>query len=281
MSPAPPTTPRRVHPQPRVAVLVPCHNESTTVEAVVRAFQQSLPEASVVVYDNASDDETARIAEAAGAVVGHEPVPGKGRVVRRMLREVDADVYLMVDGDDTYDASVAPSLVASLVERSLDVVHGLRVTTDPDAYPFGRRFGNRLIRTVFALAAGAELRDPLTGYRLLSRRFVDAFPCNSNRFELETELNFAYARLGIEVLEVETSYRARPVGSVSKLNTFRDGLRILSAIAREGTRLRATRLFAGRTLEKLRNDFSESSSWPGPIDLAQDSAPPSSEGSAP
>lgn len=214
----------------RVAVLVPCYNEEATVAAVVRDFRTVLPDAVVYVYDNNSTDETVARAKEAGAVVGLERRQGKGYVVQRMFADVDADVYLLVDGDDTYDAASAPELVELLQREHLDMVCGSRVAQAEAAYRPGHVFGNKMLTGLVRVLFGQRFKDMLTGYRCMSRRFVKSFPALATGFETETELTVHALSLDLPVSEVETRYRERPEGSVSKLSTFRDGFRILGLI---------------------------------------------------
>ena len=216
----------------KIAVLVPCYNEARTIAAIVRDFNRYLPSAQVYVFDNNSTDDTARVAREAGAIVRHVAAQGKGSVVRRMFADVDADAYLMVDGDDTYDASAAPQLVARLLDEGLDMVVGSRVTDEQAAYRFGHRFGNRLLTGCLATLFGRTFNDILSGYRVFSRRYVKSFAAHSTGFETETELTVHALELRLPVAEVETVYKARPEGSFSKLNTYRDGARILMTILR-------------------------------------------------
>ncbi|MBK0394422.1 glycosyltransferase family 2 protein [Ramlibacter algicola] len=214
-----------------IAVLIPCYNEEVAIGQVVRDFRRALPGARVYVYDNASTDRTAEVAAAAGAIVGQEPFPGKGNVMRRMFSDVEADVYVLVDGDDTYDASAAPALVRTLLDGQLDMVNGARVTQIKEAYRFGHRFGNRLLTGIVQQIFGKQFGDMLSGYRVFSRRFVKSFPATSSGFEIETELTVHALELRMKTAEVPTRYKDRPEGSTSKLNTIRDGLRILRMIA--------------------------------------------------
>lgn len=214
-----------------IAVLIPCFNEEVAIGKVVRDFRQALPSAKIHVYDNASIDRTAQVAEQAGAIVGHEPFPGKGNVMRRMFSDVEADVYVLVDGDDTYDAASAPALVRALLDRQLDMVNGARVTEIKEAYRFGHRFGNRMLTGLVQLIFGKQFNDMLSGYRVFSRRFVKSFPAISSGFEIETELTVHALELRMKTAEVPTRYKDRPAGSASKLNTIRDGIRILRMIA--------------------------------------------------
>lgn len=217
---------------PRVAVLVPCYNEALTIAAIVRDFNKFLPEAVVYVFDNNSTDDTIRIAREAGAVVRAVPLQGKGNVIRRMFADVEADVYVMVDGDDTYDASVAQQLIDRLLDDGLDMVVGKRVAEEQEAYRFGHRFGNRLLTGCVATVFGNTFSDMLSGYRVFSRRYVKSFAAHSAGFETETELTVHALELRMPVSEVETVYKSRPEGSVSKLSTYKDGIRILWMIIR-------------------------------------------------
>lgn len=216
----------------RIAILVPCYNEALTIEAIVRDFRASLPQATVYVFDNNSTDGTAEIARAAGASVRLVPHQGKGSVVRRMFADIEADAYIMVDGDDTYDAAIAPQLVAKLFDEGLDMVVGNRVTEEQAAYRLGHRFGNNLLTGCVSMLFGRTFTDILSGYRVFSRRYVKSFAAHSTGFEIETELTVHALELRMPVAEVETVYKARPEGSFSKLNTYRDGWRILMTILR-------------------------------------------------
>jgi len=214
----------------RIAVLVPCYNEGATIGQVVKSFRDALPDCAVYVYDNNSTDDTVEKAEAAGAIVRRELLQGKGHVVRRMFADIEANIFILVDGDDTYDASAAPMLVAHLLDNSLDMVTAKRVAESSGAYRFGHVFGNRMLTTLVAKSFGQRVTDLLSGYRILSRRFVKSFPVLTGGFEIETELTVHALELGIPQDEVETVYRERPADSASKLNTYRDGFRILRAI---------------------------------------------------
>jgi glycosyltransferase involved in cell wall biosynthesis len=218
---------------PRVAVLVPCYNEALTVGKVVADFRQALPGCSVYVYDNRSTDGTGDLARAAGAVVRREPRPGKGVVVRRMFAEIDADIYVMTDGDATYDATRAPEMVAMLVADDLDLVTGLRDDEGrEDAYRRGHRLGNRAFNALLGVLFGERPTDMFSGYRVLSRRFVKSFPMEARGFEIETELTVHALELRVPAAELRTRYFERPAGSASKLSTYRDGFRILATMAR-------------------------------------------------
>ncbi|RVU17755.1 glycosyltransferase [Methylobacterium oryzihabitans] len=216
----------------RVAVLVPCFNEAATIGEVVRAFRALPVGATVYVYDNNSTDDTAAVAASAGAVVRQETRQGKGHVVRRMFADIEADIYVLVDGDGTYDAEAAPRLIATLLERQLDFVNASRVSTATDAYRRGHRFGNWALTRLVQITFGRQLCDVLSGYKVLSRRFVKSFPAMSQGFETETELAVHALELRMPLAEVATVYRERPACSPSKLRTYRDGARILMLIAR-------------------------------------------------
>jgi glycosyltransferase involved in cell wall biosynthesis len=214
----------------RLAILVPCFNEEAAIAKVVGDFRSALPEAVIYVYDNNSTDRTAEAARAAGALVRRELHQGKGNVVRRMFADVEADVYVLVDGDATYDAPSARAMIARLREERLDMVVAARVEKDAGAYRPGHRTGNRLLTRFFASVFDATFSDILSGYRVFSRRFVKSFPVLSRGFEIETELVVHALELELPVAEIPTPYYARPRGSVSKLSTWRDGLRILLTI---------------------------------------------------
>ncbi|MBV7538310.1 glycosyltransferase [Duganella sp. sic0402] len=216
----------------RIAILVPCYNEALTIAAIVRDFQVCLPQAQVYVFDNNSTDGTADVARAAGAIVRNVPAQGKGSVVRRMFADIEADAYVMVDGDDTYDASVAPQLVERMLDEGLDMVVGNRVSTEQAAYRPGHRFGNAMLTGCVSFIFGRTFTDILSGYRVFSRRYVKSFAAHSAGFEIETELTVHSLALRMPVAEVATVYKSRPEGSVSKLNTYRDGFRILGTIFR-------------------------------------------------
>ncbi|HLZ72527.1 MAG TPA: glycosyltransferase family 2 protein [Dehalococcoidia bacterium] len=216
----------------RVAVLVPCYNEAATVAQVVSGFRAALPAATVYVYDNNSTDGTPELARAAGAEVRAERLQGKGNVVRRMFADVDADVYVLVDGDSTYDPALAPRLVERLVAERLDMVVGCRASSADEAYRAGHRLGNRLLTRSISLLFGQSFTDILSGYRVLSRRFVKSFPAMSPGFEIETELTVHALKLRMPAAEIIGAYGARPDGSASKLNTYGDGLKILRTVLR-------------------------------------------------
>jgi glycosyltransferase involved in cell wall biosynthesis len=213
-----------------IAVLVPCFNEEAAIHKVVADFRAALPTATVYVYDNNSTDRTAAVAREAGAEVRSEGRRGKGNVVRRMFQDIEADVYVMVDGDDTYDASMAPALVARLHDEDLDMVVGRRVETHQAAYRAGHRLGNAVLTGLVRWLFAATIDDMLSGYRVFSRRFVKSFPSFSREFEIETELTVHAMQMKMPVAEVPTPYKERPPGSTSKLRTFRDGWRILLTI---------------------------------------------------
>jgi glycosyltransferase involved in cell wall biosynthesis len=216
--------------QPRVAVLVPCFNEQAAVATVIADFRKSLPSAQIHVYDNNSSDRTRAVALEAGAQVRSERRQGKGHVVRRMFADIDADIYVLVDGDATYDAASAPRMIETLKADHLDMVVGLRVDRAEAAFRSGHRTGNRMLTGFLSAVFGQEFKDILSGYRVFSRRFVKSFPVLSDGFEIETELSVHALELALPVAEIETPYYARPEGSFSKLNTWRDGLRILGTI---------------------------------------------------
>jgi glycosyltransferase involved in cell wall biosynthesis len=215
---------------PRLAVLMPCYNESVAIGGVVAGFRAALPDAEVFVYDNNSSDDTAARAAAAGAVVRREPRQGKGHVVRRMFADVEADVYVLVDGDGTYEAAAAPAMVARLLGERLDMVTGVRVSQAAGAYRPGHVFGNVVLTGLVARLFGARMADMLSGYRVFSRRFVKSFPALAGGFETETEFTVHALQLGLPTGEFATGYGERPAGSQSKLRTLRDGARILRLI---------------------------------------------------
>src|SRR5882672_5767129 len=229
----------------RIAVLVPCFNEEAAVATVVADFRKALPAATIHVYDNNSRDRTVAVAREAGAEVRSETHQGKGHVVRRMFADVDADVYVLVDGDATYDAPSAPAMIEKLLSEHLDMVVGLRVDQSVAAYRPGHRAGNWMLTSFLASVFGETFKDILSGYRVFSRRFVKSFPVLSDGFEIETELSVHALELALPVAEIETPYYARPEGSFSKLNTWRDGFRILNTILKLYRSEKPLRFFAG------------------------------------
>ncbi|MFN3387789.1 MAG: glycosyltransferase family 2 protein [Allosphingosinicella sp.] len=214
----------------RIAVLLPCFNEEAAIGQTIAAFRAALPGARIYVYDNNSSDRTAEVARAAGAIVREERMQGKGHVVRRMFADVEADVYVMADGDATYDAGAAPEMVGRLVDERLDMVVGARRSELEDAYRRGHRMGNRLFTGILASLFGRTFTDIFSGYRVFSRRFVKSFPALSRGFETETEISVHALELAMPVAEIVTAYGARPEGSHSKLSTYRDGWRIMRTI---------------------------------------------------
>lgn len=214
-----------------IAVILPCYNEEAAIGKTVRDFHAALPGAKIYVYDNNSKDQTAAVAREAGAIVRTELRQGKGNVMRRMFADVEADIYVLADGDDTYDASVAPALIKKLIEEGLDIVTGRRVHTEAAAYRAGHVFGNRMLTGLTAMMFNVRLGDTLSGYRVMSRRFVKSFPFTAEGFGIETELTVHAVRLLMPMAEVDTAYKERPAGSVSKLSTYRDGFKILFTIA--------------------------------------------------
>ena len=213
-----------------IAILIPCYNEEGAIAQVVADFKAALPTATIYVYDNNSADRTVQVARSAGAVVRREPLQGKGNVVRRMFADVSADVYVLVDGDATYHAASAPSMIERLVDDNLDMVVGTRLKTEAHgAFRSGHQLGNHVLTGLVAWLFGGQFKDMLSGYRVFSRRFVKSFPALATGFETETELSVHAASLHMPVAEMETPYFARPEGTQSKLNTWRDGFRILSA----------------------------------------------------
>jgi glycosyltransferase involved in cell wall biosynthesis len=213
-----------------IAVLLPCYNEEAAIAQTVAGFRAALPGAAIYVYDNNSSDRTAEVARAAGAIVRCERIQGKGAVVRRMFADIDADVYVMADGDATYDSAAAPGLIARLFDEQLDMIVGSRISEAELAYRRGHRFGNALLTGMLARLFGRSFTDILSGYRVFSRRFVKSFPSLSAGFEIETEISVHALELKMPCAEIETRYFARPEGSASKLNTYGDGWRILRTI---------------------------------------------------
>ena len=215
-----------------IAILIPCYNEEQTIHKVVSDFQYYLPKAEVYVFDNNSSDATSVIAEKAGAIVRIERTQGKGNVIRRMFADIEAEVFVLVDGDATYDASRAPDMIRILLDESLDMVTGTRIGQESAAFRRGHRFGNKLLTSLVSAMFGKAVGDMLSGYRVLSRRYVKSFPAMSRGFETETELTVHALELRMPIAEVQTSYSSRPDGSTSKLSTYKDGMRILRMIGR-------------------------------------------------
>jgi hypothetical protein len=216
----------------RVAVLIPCYNEQDTIATVVADFREALPAAAIYVYDNNSTDQTGSRARAAGAIVHREVLQGKGNVVRRMFSDIQADIYVLVDGDSTYDASAAAFMIGRLLSEHLDMVVGLRISTTAAAYRSGHHLGNVLFTKTVAGLFGNRFSDILSGYRVMSHRFVKSFPALTQGFEIETELTVHALTLQVPIAEMPTRYSARPEGSSSKLRTYADGWRILKEILR-------------------------------------------------
>jgi hypothetical protein len=231
--------------EPSIAVLVPCYNEEATIAQVIADFRRALPEAEIYVYDNNSKDRTTEVARIAGARVRRAPLQGKGNVVRQMFADVEADVYVIVDGDATYDAGAAPGMIQLLIDNELDMVNGARVSTEQEAYRLGHRFGNKMLTGLVRYIFGRQFRDMLSGYRIFSRRFVKSFPASSAGFEIETEFTVHALQLRLPTLEVDTAYGVRPEGSASKLNTIVDGLRILRMIGLLVREERPLQFFSG------------------------------------
>ncbi len=219
------------HAAPRIAVLLPCYNEEVAIVQTIVGFRDALPGATIYVYDNNSSDRTIDVARAAGAVVRTERMQGKGNVVRRMFADIDADVYVMADGDATYEAAAAPALVARLLDEQLDMIVGARKSEIEAAYRRGHRWGNAMLTGMLTQVFGRSFTDILSGYRVFSRRFVKSFPVLSAGFEIETEISVHALELKMPTAEIVTAYAARPEGSVSKLSTYSDGWRIVRTIA--------------------------------------------------
>jgi glycosyltransferase involved in cell wall biosynthesis len=215
---------------PKIAILIPCYNEEIAIGKVVRDFKQAMPDATVYVFDNNSSDQTARVAMEAGAVVRRETQQGKGHVVRRMFRDIDADFYIMVDGDDTYEAAHAPDMLRLAIEGPLDLVNYIRIEAEDAAYRGGHRFGNQMLTGVVRKIFGNRVKDMLSGYKVFSRRFAKSFPALSSGFDIETELTVHALELSMPLSHVEGPYRGRPDGSESKLRTYSDGWKILKLI---------------------------------------------------
>ncbi len=217
---------------PQIAVMVPCLNEEAAIGKVIADFRTALPGAVIFVYDNGSTDRTIEVATAAGAIVRKETLKGKGNVMRRMFADIEADIYVLVDGDDTYHAASAPALIERLQTDCLDMVNGAREEKSELAYRAGHRFGNRLLSGLVAWFFGERFNDMLSGYRIMSRRFVKSFPALASGFEIETELTVHALQLNLPIAEVMTPYRERPPASSSKLRTIPDGIRIMRLIMR-------------------------------------------------
>ena len=215
----------------KVAVLIPCYNEALSIAQVVQDSKKYLPDAAIYVYDNNSTDDTAKIARKAGAVVRFENHQGKGNVVRRMFADIEADVYVMTDGDATYDIASVPKMIQKLLDEHLDMVTGVRKSKQEAAYRSGHQFGNKMMTRIVHWFFGKHTEDMLSGLRVFSRRFVKSYPATSKGFEIETELTVFSSSMRLPVADVETPYYARPEGSQSKLSTFKDGWRILKMIA--------------------------------------------------
>ena len=243
-----------------IAVLVPCYNEEATVAQVVADFRSALPDASIYVFDNNSSDRTIEVAREAGAIVRSETRQGKGNVVRRMFADIEADIYLLVDGDATYEAAAAPKLIAKMQSEGLDFVNGVRKSEGKSGYRPGHRLGNAVFTGMVKTFFGAEVQDILSGYKVLSRRFVKSFPALSGGFEIETELTVHALELGMPVGHVDTIYVDRPEGSASKLSTFKDGWRILRVIAQLIRDERPMQFFFGLGLVLIL--FSIGIAWP-------------------
>jgi len=226
-----------------IAVLIPCYNEALSIAQVIRDFQQVLPLAKIYVYDNRSTDDTSAIAKNAGAFVRLEPWPGKGNVVRRMFADIDADVYIMADGDGTYDPKMAPEMVNRLIGDHLDMVVGTRRGVYANAHRTGHGFGNKLFNGIYRSLFGPLFTDIFSGYRVFSRRFVKSFPAVSSGFEIETEMSVHASQLRMPIAEMQTEYGARQAGSTSKLRTFRDAFRILRTIAMLFKEIKPARFF--------------------------------------
>lgn len=220
----------KLHKRIKVAVLIPCLDEAAAITDVVRSFKEVLPDAGIYVFDNDSSDDTAQVARQAGAIVRRESLRGKGFVVCRMFADIDADAYLLVDGDGTYDAGSAVMLLKVLQDNHLDMVCGARVNESAAAYRFGHKFGNRFLTTLVSSFFGTPIKDMLSGYRVMTRRYVKSFPALSKGFEIETQLTVHALEMQMRFAEVDTPYKERQEGSASKLRTLRDGFRIARTI---------------------------------------------------
>lgn len=216
----------------KIAVLIPCYNEELTIGNVISDFRKYLPSAEIYVYDNNSRDRTFSVASSMGVHVRKEPVQGKGAVVRRMFRDIDADYYVMVDGDSTYDAAIAPKMVSMASADNLDLVNGVRIESASNSYRSGHRFGNTLLTGTVRQIFGNRVKDMLSGYKVFSKRFVKSFPISESGFGIETELSIHALELEMPIGHVDGNYSGRPEGSQSKLNTYKDGFRILHLIIR-------------------------------------------------
>lgn len=226
-----------------IAIILPCHNEEAVITDVVKAFRASVPHARIYVIDNNSTDKTASVAEKAGALIIHEPMQGKGNALRRAFSEIDADVYLMADGDGTYDASRAPEMIGVLVRKNLDMIVGTRHTEAENAYRAGHRFGNLVFNILLRILFGRKFTDVFSGYRVFSRRFVKSFPSFSSGFEIETEISVHAIQMGVPTLEIDTDYYNRIEGTESKLNTYRDGMRIFFSMLKMMKHVRPMAMF--------------------------------------
>lgn len=228
-----------------IAVLIPCYNEALSIAKVICDFRVALPSAKIYVYDNRSTDDTSSVARLAGAIVRFEPWPGKGNVVRRMFADIDADVYIMADGDGTYDPKVAPQMIAKLLNEHLDMVVGTRRDVYSNAHRLGHGIGNKLFNGIYRSLFGPLFTDIFSGYRVFSRRFVKSFPAISSGFEIETEMSVHASQVRMPIAEIQTEYGARQEGSVSKLRTFRDAFRILKTIALLFKEIQPARFYGG------------------------------------
>ncbi len=216
----------------KIAVLIPCYNEEKTIGNVVASFKEHLPKSKIYVYDNNSNDNTVSEAQKAGAIVKHEKRQGKGNVVRRMFSDIDANYYILIDGDNTYDVSGAKKLLNELIENDLDMVVGSRKQISDKSYPMGHVLGNLMFNKIVSTLFGRQFDDIFSGYRAFSRKFVKTFPCSSTGFEIETELSVHALEMNLAVSEIALPYASRPEGSESKLSTFKDGFKILGAIVK-------------------------------------------------
>jgi len=214
----------------KIAILIPCFNEEATIGKVIESFRKVLPRSTIYVYDNNSTDDTYNVAAEYGVVVNKEINQGKGNVIRRMFADIDADIYVMVDGDLTYNSSVVTDMIDKLVDKNLDMVNCARISTESLAYRLGHRFGNRVLTLIVQTIFGKNIQDLLSGYRVFSKRFVKTFPAHSREFEIETELTVHSLEMRLPIAEIRSDYYSRPEGSVSKLSTYRDGIRILYTI---------------------------------------------------